>query len=253
LSTTDLESDGFSQAWGQTRSWTNSTNATPAGPLNGTGWIINELPYILQTSTSGLVVVSNDVNYRYFDPSGPNWIPRFFDQDTLVTGSPHEYVFTDTVGDQIHFSDFSTSVPVNQQGAFKSWVDPFGNTTSVVSRDSTGRPTEVQRSTTVGGVTTTESFLYTYLTSGVNAGLLSNVTLRRQVNGGSWTIVRQVAYTYYDGTTDTHGNVNDLKLAVIEDSGGNALDTKYYRYYVNESTGYQHALKYVFNVSPSPK
>ncbi len=65
------------------------------------------------------------------------------------------------------------------------------------------------------------------------------------MNGGAWTIIRQVAYTYY-ASGEAHGNVGDLKLAV-QDASGNALDTKYYRYYVNESTGYQHALKYVIN------
>src|SRR5205807_9832092 len=38
----------------------------------------------------------------------------------------------------------------------------------------------------------------------------------------------------------------DLKLAAIEDGSGNALDTKYYRYYTTESGGFAHALKFVF-------
>jgi hypothetical protein len=66
------------------------------------------------------------------------------------------------------------------------------------------------------------------------------------VGAGSWTNIRQVAYTYYDGSTDTHGNAGDLKLAVIEDGSGNAIDTKYYRYYTTESGGFTHALKFVF-------
>jgi hypothetical protein len=64
--------------------------------------------------------------------------------------------------------------------------------------------------------------------------------------GSSYTVVRQVAYTYYV-TGESHGNVNDLKLAQIEDGSANVLDTKYYRYYVTEPGGYQDALKYVFN------
>ncbi len=75
---------------------------------------------------------------------------------------------------------------------------------------------------------------------------MQNIILRTKVAAGSWTVVRQVAYTYYDGV-EAHGNAGDLKLAVIEDASGNALDTKYYRYYVTETGGYQHALKYVFN------
>src|SRR5205807_2461712 len=66
--------------------------------------------------------------------------------------------------------------------------------------------------------------------SGLNAGLVASVTLRRQVNGGAWTTVRQAVYTYYDGT-QPFGNQGDLQLATILDGAGNVLDTKYYRYY----------------------
>ena len=34
---------------------------------------------------------------------------------------------------------------------------------------------------------------------------------------------------------------------MIEDASGAALETKYYRYYVDESTGYRHGLKYFFS------
>jgi RHS repeat-associated protein len=243
LSTADLQSNGFGQAWGQTRSWTNTLNATP-NPLNGSGWIVTLLPYLLQANSgSTLVAITNGINYRYFDANGGNWVPRFFDQDSLVTNSlAHEYVLTDTTGDQLRFSDFSASIPANQKGQLKSFTDPDGNAISVISRTGDGKPTEVQRSVTLGGVTTTESLLYAYNGS----GLLQNVTLRRQVTGGSWTSIRQVAYTYYDGVL-AHGNAGDLRTATIQDGSGNTLDTKYYRYYVTESGGYQHGLKYLFN------
>src|SRR5262249_3654905 len=88
---------------------------------------------------------------------------------------------------------------------------------------------------------------YTYLTSGVNAGLLSNLTLRRQTNGGAWTTIRQTAYTYYDGST-AMGNIGDLQLAQVEDGSGNVLDTNYYRYYqAGQANGYVHGLKYAFS------
>src|SRR5205823_1277949 len=109
-----------------------------------------------------------------------------------------------------------------------------------------GKPAELQRSTTVSGVTTTESLLFSYVASGTNAGLGSNVTLRRQVNGGTWTVVRQVDYTYYDGV-EAHGNAGDLKTAVLKDGAGTVLDTEYYRYYTGEAGGYVHGLKYYFN------
>jgi hypothetical protein len=47
-------------------------------------------------------------------------------------------------------------------------------------------------------------------------------------------------------STDSHGNLGDLKTATIEDSSGNSLDTFYYRYYAGESGGFVHGLKYEF-------
>ena len=54
----------------------------------------------------------------------------------------------------------------------------------------------MQRSYTAGGVTTIESYLYSF-----SGGDLSGVLLRRSTDGGSaWTNVRQATYSYYDGT-----------------------------------------------------
>jgi len=98
----------------------------------------------------------------------------------------------------------------NSNGLLNSYTDAAGNTTSVQGRNSNGSPTEIQHSVTIGSTTTTESIFFTYLSSGDNAGLMSNATLRRKVNAGSWTVVRQVDYAYY-GTGDSNGNVSELK------------------------------------------
>jgi YD repeat-containing protein len=213
--------------------------------INGTGWIVTELPYMNSVTVgvaTTLVVVSNGVNARDFDVNGSTFTEHSFLQDKL-THSGTQYTLTDTTGDQMVFWDFSTSNLANQRGQLQSFTDPDGNTVNVTSRDGTGRPTEVQRTVTIGSTTTTESLLYSYNAS----NLISNVTLRRSTNGGmNWTIIRQVAYTYY-ATGEAHGNFGDLKLAQIEDGSGNILDTKYYRYYAGESGGYTDALKYVFN------
>jgi RHS repeat-associated protein len=247
LMTTDLTSSGFGVQWGVTRSWTNGAGYASTS-FYGAGEVVSQLPYLLSLNSGNTVsVISNGVNAREFDANGGNWVPHFYIQDKLTySSSAKQYTLTDTTGNQITFSDFSTSYPANQQGQFVSLTDPDGNVIQVTSRTSDGKPAEVQRSVTVGSTTTTESYLYTYVGSGTNAGLMQNVTLRRQVNGGSWTTIRQVAYTYYDGVL-AHGNANDLRTAAIEDGSGNVLDTKYYRYYVTESGGYQHGLKYVFN------
>jgi RHS repeat-associated protein len=150
-------------------------------------------------------------------------------------------------GDQIHFADFGVTQAA-QRGAFKSYVDPNGNTTTVTSWTGAGRAAEVQRSTVSNGNTITESYLYGYISSGNNSGLLQSVTLRRQTNGGAWSTVRQVQYTYYNGTT-SYGNLGDLQLAQVKDGSGNVLDTDYYRYYTPldaGTAGYSGGLKYVF-------
>ncbi len=93
------------------------------------------------------------------------------------------------------------------------------------------------------------AYVSTYLTSGTNSGLLSNVTLRRKVGAGSWGTVRQADYAYYDGG-DPSGTAGDLKTAIIKDGAGATLDTKYYRYYTSgQSDGYEGALKYVFDAA----
>jgi RHS repeat-associated protein len=252
LSTTDMESEGFGFHWGQSRYWGNLPGYSASGS-NGSGTVVAQFPYLRQNAAGNSIVVnSNGVDARYFDQVGSSYTPRLYEQETFTHDTTNkQFVLTDTVGDVIRFDDFDSSWPANQQGQFQSLTDPAGNATQVTSRQPNGKPVEVQRSTTSGGVTTTESYLYGYIdpNASVNAGLLANVTLRRQVNGGAWSTVRQVAYTYYDGTsTDTHGNIGDLRLATVSDGSGTVLETSYYRYYISSvgTNGYVHGLKYSF-------
>src|SRR5262249_7554248 len=146
-----------------------------------------------------------------FDPvTGGAYQARFFRQKALsYTSGTGEFTLTDTTGNVLKFCDFSTSLPAAQRGAFKSFADPNGNTTAVTSRATDRKPTEVQRSATVGGTTTSESFVYGYLASpDPNAGKLSDVTLRRQVGPGSWSTVRKAVYSYY-GSSESNGNLGD--------------------------------------------
>src|SRR5262249_31065308 len=138
----------------------------------------------------------------------------------------------------------------NQRGALESVKDAGGNVTSVTAHTSDGKIQEIQRSSTVGSTTITDSFLYTYISSGVNAGLLQSVVWRQKINAGSWVAIRQAVYAYYDGTTDTsNGSAGDLKTASIEDASSNVLGVGYYRYYVSGAltNGYLHGLKYYFS------
>lgn len=70
-------------------------------------------------------------------------------------------------------------------------------------------PTQVERSVTLNGVTTTEQYGYEY---GLIGGdyQLSRVTLRRRVGMGDWTDVTRAQYAYYE-ESDAYGASSDLK------------------------------------------
>ncbi len=101
---------------------------------------------------------------------------------------------------------------------------------SVTWHTSSGQVGEVQRSSTSNGVTTAESFLYTDVATGTNAGLVQNVTLRCQGGSGGWSTIRQAVFTYYD-VNQANGNPGDLETEPIEDASSNVLDTSYSRNY----------------------
>jgi RHS repeat-associated protein len=260
LSWTDLSSDGFGDTWGQTRSWSNGgynpSDGTRPLSFNGNGMVDENLPYMTGHHGGGgtIYVITSATNAYIFNQVGDGYVPAFFFKDQLIHAN-REYIFTDTAGDQFHFYDFSYAPSDPRWGKFKSMTDPYGNVTAVTSWTADGQPAEVQRRTPLGQTRTlVESYLYTYVASGPNVGLISQVTQRRQVDGGDWSVVRQVVYKYYNGT-EPFGNATDLKTATIEDTAGNALDTTYYRYYTpgdihdgqGNTIGYVHGLKYVFD------
>jgi RHS repeat-associated protein len=243
----DLSSAGFGTPWGQSRSWSNGAGYSAYGD-NGNGWVDAQTPHLLKVSgVSSVVLVSNATTARYYDLSGGSYQPRYFDQSQLsYNGTSDEFTLIDTNGDQLTFAGFGSSWLPFQPGTLLSYADPNGNVTSVTSWTSLGEPAAVQRSTTSGGTTVTEQYLYSYGTGGATAGLLLGETLQRQTGGGSWSVVRQVAYAYYDGTTG-NGNLGDLELAQVEDGSGNVLDTSYYRYDTSNGMGtYKGGLKYAF-------
>jgi RHS repeat-associated protein len=251
MSTSDLSSAGFGTSWGQTRSWTN-TPGYDAHSFNGTGMVDMQMPYVLETNgdNSTIAVVSNGYTARYFDLVGSSYVPRNFDQDQFTYDSgTSEFTLTDTTANQLYFYDFSGNVPENQQGQMDRFVDPDGNLTRF-HYDATGSLADVDRSQTTGGHTITETYAYTYGTT----GLLTNVTLERQTDGGSEMIVRQVQYTYY-AAGEPYDNLGDLKTATLEDQNNTPLDTDYYRYYTPDDIvdgqgnviGFVHGLKYSYD------
>jgi hypothetical protein len=140
--TTDLSSDALGLGWGMTRDWTNMANQ--ADNLTGNGMVETDLPTLRDIPQDGqpdtYAAVTNGYNARYFDSTGGPYGERFFGQDVLtVNTAAKEILITDTLGDQLRFNDF-TVTPTGKQGTFKSFTDPYGNVTSVVSYTSAGKP-----------------------------------------------------------------------------------------------------------------
>jgi RHS repeat-associated protein len=248
LAFNDLPSDNTALPWGFTRSWTNAANYSLG--YNGTGMVVTQLPHLRQDPGGTLAVISNGYTIRYFDPNGRGgFTERYFGADQVLADSPlaGQATLTDPQGDVLTFYDFvGPDVPANEQGTFISYQSAAGATMAVTSTNADGKPLELQYSTGSGSSQVVQSYQFSYLSSGVNAGLMSSAVFRRQVGGGSWTTVRQALYTYYDGS-QTYGNAGDLQFATVEDGSGNVLGTDYYRYYTSSgSGGYAHGLKYVF-------
>src|SRR5262249_14222695 len=155
----DLSSGGFGQAWGVTRQWTNGKGYDAAG-FDGNGTVITQLAY-LRTDGTDVVVVAGALSGEYFDGSFGSYTPRDYSKDTLTqnTGAK-EFTYVTSDGSKLVFNNFDASLATYEKGQIKSVTDPEGNTTSVTSRTTDGKPTEMQRSTTIGGTTTTESYLY---------------------------------------------------------------------------------------------
>lgn len=146
----------------------------------------------------------------------------------------NQYLLTDSLGNRSYFNDFSSNWSAVLQGKLASTIDANGNSTTYTYNSTTGQLQSVAR--TSGG--STETFAYTYNGS----GQLTLATLSRTGYG----VVRQAAYSYWDGTT-LGGAKGDLRKVTIEDGSGNPIDVKFFRYYNSGAgdgaTGF---LSYVF-------
>ena len=162
----------------------------------------------------------------------------------LGLGTGNTIELTDFSGTKFVFNDFSAGQPEGAGGRLVSRTDPDGTVTSVTSTTSDGKPLEMQTSRTSGGVAVVESAVSTYEASGVNAGKLESVTLRRSVAAGAWQAAGSAEYTYHDGT-DTQGSAGDLATVTIKDGAGAVTNRAYYRYYTEgETNGFAGGMKY---------
>ena len=173
------------------------------------------------------MAVGDAGNAIFFTYNGSTYSPQFYSLDALAADGSGGYKLTQTDGTVIDYYGFGGSIPAAQQGKLDSYTDAEGHATTT-TYNASGQLTALQR--TDG--TTTESYAYSYVASGVDAGQVSNVALQRGPSGGTLATVQQVAFAYYDGTQAYGGDPHELQSETLETAAGAAIGTTYYRYYV---------------------
>jgi RHS repeat-associated protein len=222
----------------------------PSGgdPSAGVG-ASNAFPFMEETAdtTPALAVSEIDLNtsgsYEYFTTQdhGNNYQEVNGGTDTVQAGGDN-LTYATSDGTTMTFYAFSDSIADNLQGKWISTQDADGTVTQVASRDSDGNPTNV--TVTDGSGQETENWNFTQGTTGASNGRMVTADEQQKDSGGSWQTVRQVSYTYADGSDDT-GMSGDLKSVTVTDGSGNVLDGNYYRYYTaGETGGLPHQLEY---------
>ena len=252
VSATDIDSGGFGQTWGQTRTWNDPAGSANDKTVVGNHWAIVQMPQLVQQS-GNYAVIDDGQSQRWFVPEPGNT----FTEEGVPTGdtmrydsNSGDYIVTDAVGDQEWFS-----APGTTAGQLVKYFDPQNNATTF-SYNGSNQLTEVQRA----NGNAVESWHYFYYTSG-SVGELSAVVLRRSTTGSinpNWTDIREADYAYWQSTdSPAYGNQNDLKSVTIRVGAANdnvpgtgaVIGTTFYRYYTpaDEGTiGYQGGLRYVF-------
>lgn len=244
LTVTDLVIRGFGSLWGQQRVYSN--RLTPvASTGNGVSWLVEQWPYLIESNDLSITMVKGTRQALWFDAVGSDYEARFGAKSTLVHDAANEkFVLTRPGGEQWLFRDFDQTT--NPPGIVSGHITAGGQATEVASYTAQDQIAEITRSMVVSGQTTTASFLYSY-TSG---GDLESVLYQTRVDTGAWNEIRRVQYEYY-GSTDSFGNLGDLKRSRVQvpaDSGWTDTEIRYYRYYIaNTTTGFQHGLKFVLN------
>lgn len=248
LSATDIAADGFGFPWGQARTYSNKADAHDEGL--GYNWFSGANPYLVERDNGERVVVIHSANsYSWFDYDSQSgtYSPLFGGLSSLEFDSSNSrFQYTDPNGQVTYFNSLTAG---SRPGEFIEFQSQGGNSISVTAT-SGDRVTEMQRSQTVNSVTTTDSFLYTYGSSGASQDRTEHVIWRQKVDAGSWTNIRRAVYSYYDGTS-SFGSLGDLKTVTTQEWDGSAwsdLGTSYYRYYKSgDPNGFEHGLRFALN------
>lgn len=227
LSAVDVASVGYGAPWGHKRSFSNRISVN-LNVGNGYNWQIQQWSYLsIQADT--IVVMGSPQSVLWFDRNGGTFVPRFNLRATLIYDAGfNRYKLYDLQGNITEYCGTS--------GRLCRYLDPYGNSTVVVSTLANGfNLTEVQRTVTSGGTTTVESYMYDYIDPQASSPLLASVTLQRKVNESEWQNVLQCSYTYY-GSADSAGTTGDLRTATMltwDGSDWAETGTSLYRYYTS--------------------
>ncbi len=250
-----LSSDGFGTDWGVSltdANWSQAPRCLAPTPNLGTGVSDSQQPYVINASPDPMsdppttvAVATSSTDVHYFDLNGTTYQARGFPLEhlTLASGT---FLYKTPTGETLQFNDFhhqqQSALP---PGLFVGKTDKAGHQTDA-TYDANGILQRVSRTAPDGGSdTVTETYAFSYNSDGT----VSQIAVNRHTDSNPDTTIRQVVFTYYDGS-QVGGNAGDLMLAQVQEPNGQGMmstfDTYYYRYDtdINHSTyGY---LQYVF-------
>jgi hypothetical protein len=228
ISRTDLTSNGsFATPWGEGWNW---SNASYADSISGLGAAQTQAPHLVSINSGTTIAVVDGGTADFFDLYGSAFHPRFGLDAVLTHNSGAGTYVLNLAGNTYTFNDFSGYDSSVLSGSLMSVSDAYGDTTSVLTWNSAGAPTDVERTNGSGSTEVYADFVSTYITSGVNTGLLSTVTQEYKIGSGSFTTIATATYTYYGSGLDPNGEEGDLETAIVEDASSNILSATYYRY-----------------------
>ena len=220
----------------------------------GIGWFSAGSPSVVEEGGYRRVLLSPSEIVTFPIGSGtlggkiPPPPPLYGETDKLYTDATNNiFIFIREDGTSYEFFDFSSTHAALKQGTLSKIKDPAGNVLlEAKTWDGSGRVTTLEKSVTQNSVTTLTKRTLTYITSGVNSGLISQVDFAHKTGSGSWVTDRTALMDYYSGTGDSAGTDNELKMITVQDGSSNVLDRSYFRYWLSGQTnGYNQALKFV--------
>lgn len=257
MSVTDVQSGVFGLTWGHTRTYSNQLQAqgqpTSTDFGNGYNWLTETTAYLLNPNgdESEIQVVIAPQESFWFNLVDGDYVGAYGAVQTLEHDTTNNvFRFVQADGSIWVFFDFDQRA--NPAGMLSSIIAPGSQSLSFSYPNATSLVSEIQSSyTDPSGVTTVESFLYSYLPSNdENSGEVVSVTLRRSVGGVGWDFIRQALFTYYESGS-AFGAVGDLQTAVHQLRSGagdwDTIETYYYRYWLDSAggVGFAHGMKYV--------